>query len=262
MDSLKASSIFKSLGHPIRLQIYRKLLDAGEAGMTVGELHTGIEVCGSTLSQHITRLTASGLVSALEPVMRKADGAWIGWTGQADDHLEPFVEDGLQLVPVQLSADEVEEFYEGFSNDTLWPLYHDVVAKPSFHREWWESYTTVNQRFADAAARIAAPGATVDGAAYISHEQPRRLFARLAAAFFAPFPDTVVAEGETLDFGPGLRFGVLDIGPAESHHDSVFLLEDGKPADIQLANFEEKGVLTPSFVVRPNLLQGKTGKHC
>ena len=63
MDSLKASSIFKSLGHPIRLQIYRKLLDAGEAGMTVGELHTGIEVCGSTLSQHITRLTASGLVS-------------------------------------------------------------------------------------------------------------------------------------------------------------------------------------------------------
>lgn len=51
MDSLKASSIFKSLGHPIRLQIYRKLLDAGEAGMTVGELHAGVDVCGSTLSQ-------------------------------------------------------------------------------------------------------------------------------------------------------------------------------------------------------------------
>lgn len=63
MDSLKASSIFKSLGHPIRLQIYRKLLDAGEAGMTVGELHAGVDVCGSTLSRHITQLTASGLVS-------------------------------------------------------------------------------------------------------------------------------------------------------------------------------------------------------
>lgn len=43
------------------------------------------------------------------------------------------------------------------------------------------------------------------------------------------FPDTVVAEGEALDFGPGLRFEVLDIGPAESHHDSAFLL-DGGPA--------------------------------
>jgi trehalose 6-phosphate synthase len=107
------------------------------------------------------RRSPGGLVSALEPVMRAADGAWIGWTGSADDHLDPFVEDGLQLVPVQLSAQEVEEFYEGFSNDTLWPLYHDVVAKPSFHREWWDAYVTVNQRFTDRAAEVAAEGATV-----------------------------------------------------------------------------------------------------
>ena len=67
----------------------------------------------------------------------------------------------MQLVPVHLSAQEVEEFYEGFSNGTLWPLYHDVVAKPEFHREWWDSYVTVNQRFADRAASVAAKGATV-----------------------------------------------------------------------------------------------------
>ena len=52
-----------------------------------------------------------------------------------------------------LSAAEVEEFYEGFSNATLWPLYHDVVAKPEFHREWWDSYVRVNQRFAEQAAQ-------------------------------------------------------------------------------------------------------------
>ncbi|MCY7401932.1 MAG: trehalose-6-phosphate synthase, partial [Nocardioides sp.] len=102
-----------------------------------------------------------GLVTALEPVMRSGDGAWIGWPGAADEDFEPFVEDGLSLVPVSLSAGEVEEFYEGFSNGTLWPLYHDVIAKPEFHREWWEAYVTVNRRFADRAAEVAARGATV-----------------------------------------------------------------------------------------------------
>jgi trehalose 6-phosphate synthase len=107
------------------------------------------------------RRSPGGLVTALEPVLRQGDGAWIGWPGTADDELAPFVEQGMQLVPVHLTAAEVEEFYEGFSNGTLWPLYHDLVAKPEFHREWWEAYTRVNQRFAERAAAVAAKGATV-----------------------------------------------------------------------------------------------------
>ncbi|WP_375399348.1 trehalose-6-phosphate synthase [uncultured Amnibacterium sp.] len=102
-----------------------------------------------------------GLVTALEPVMRSNDGAWIGWTGLADDPTAPFDADGLRLIPVELHADEVEQYYEGFSNDTLWPLYHDVIAQPSYHRPWWDSYKEVNRRFAAVAADIAAPGATV-----------------------------------------------------------------------------------------------------
>jgi trehalose 6-phosphate synthase len=102
-----------------------------------------------------------GLVTALEPVMRAADGAWVGWGGQPDLEFEPFVSDGIHIIPVSLSADEVETYYEGFSNDTLWPLYHDVIAPPTYHREWWESYVIVNRRFADAAAAVAARGATV-----------------------------------------------------------------------------------------------------
>jgi trehalose 6-phosphate synthase len=102
-----------------------------------------------------------GLVTALEPVMRGNDGAWVGWPGQADVEVEPFTSDGMRLVPVALSADEVENYYEGFSNDTLWPLYHDVIAQPSYHRVWWDSYVVVNQRFADAAARVAQQGGTV-----------------------------------------------------------------------------------------------------
>ncbi len=107
------------------------------------------------------RRSPGGLVSALEPVMRANDGAWIGWPGGTEADLEPFVDDGLSLVPVSLSAQEIEEYYEGFSNATLWPLYHDVVAKPEFHREWFDSYVTVNRRFAERAASVAAEKGTV-----------------------------------------------------------------------------------------------------
>ena len=93
--------------------------------------------------------------------MRENNGAWIGWPGDTGEDLDPFEDEGLTLVPVTMSEQEYTEFYEGFSNATLWPLYHDLVAKPSFHREWWESYVTVNQRFADAAAKFAAEDAIV-----------------------------------------------------------------------------------------------------
>ncbi len=102
-----------------------------------------------------------GLVTALAPVMAQADGAWVGWGGAPDLELEPFEVDGTQLVPVTLSDADIELYYEGFSNDTLWPLYHDVIAPPAFHRQWWDAYRRVNQRFAEAAAAQAAQGATV-----------------------------------------------------------------------------------------------------
>ncbi len=107
------------------------------------------------------RTSPGGLVTALEPVMRRNGGAWIGWHGAPDEKLRTFEHDGITLVPVHLTGQEYEEYYEGFSNATLWPLYHDVVAPPEFHREWWESYVEVNRRFAKKAARIARRNAVV-----------------------------------------------------------------------------------------------------
>ena len=107
------------------------------------------------------RTSPGGLVTALEPLMRASNGAWVGWPGVADRDFEPFVNEGISLVPVRLNETDVEDYYEGFSNDTLWPLYHDVIAPPSFHRETWDAYVAVNRRFAKAAAAVAAPGATV-----------------------------------------------------------------------------------------------------
>jgi len=102
-----------------------------------------------------------GLVTALEPMMQAADGAWVGWSGAPDLAHEPFDADDMRLVPVTLTAEEIELYYEGFSNDTLWPLYHDVITAPAYHRQWWDAYRKVNRRFAEAAAAQAAPGATV-----------------------------------------------------------------------------------------------------
>ena len=115
----------------------------------------------STNDGEAWRRSPGGLVTALAPVMAKADGAWVGWPGSPDETLDPFDHDNMHLKPVPLSTDEVELYYEGFSNATLWPLYHDVIATPEFHRTWWDAYRTVNRRFADAAASVAAKGATV-----------------------------------------------------------------------------------------------------
>ena len=81
------------------------------------------------------RRSPGGLVTALEPTLRAREGAWVGWPGVPDAEVEPFAEDGLSLFPVMLTAQEVTDYYEGFSNGTLWPLYHDVVAPPQFHRQ-------------------------------------------------------------------------------------------------------------------------------
>jgi trehalose 6-phosphate synthase len=107
------------------------------------------------------RVSPGGLVTAIEPVMRANDGVWIGWPGGVDQEFEPFEHDGMSLVPMSMSREDIESFYEGFSNGTLWPLYHDLVAKPEFHREWWDAYVSVNHRFAEKAAELAAEGATV-----------------------------------------------------------------------------------------------------
>jgi trehalose 6-phosphate synthase len=102
-----------------------------------------------------------GLVTALEPFVARRGGAWVGWSGSAGEAPEPFESGGMSLVPVELSEEEVDRYYEGMSNASLWPLYHDVVEKPEYHRKWWDAYVQVNKRFADRAIEVAAEGAVV-----------------------------------------------------------------------------------------------------
>ncbi|PYJ51016.1 MAG: trehalose-6-phosphate synthase [Verrucomicrobia bacterium] len=111
----------------------------------------------------IVTLSAGGLVSALAPVLRGRGGTWIGWPGVAGDIPNaPFAEAtrdaGYEVVPVALSEAERDEFYYGYSNEVIWPLFHDLQNFCHFEPTFWETYKAVNERYAEAIARHCQPG--------------------------------------------------------------------------------------------------------
>jgi trehalose 6-phosphate synthase len=134
-----------------------------------------------------------GLVSALSSVVAEQDVAWVGWPGERSRRLEPFVHRGTLLVPVSIEEGELAHFYDGFSNATLWPLFHDLPVRPRYHRHWWSSYRAVNERFAGAVAAVAAEGALVWVHDYHLMLVPRRLRTlrpdlRIGFFLHVPFP--------------------------------------------------------------------------
>ena len=103
-----------------------------------------------------------GLVSAVEPVLRERGGTWIGWPGIAGEiPEEPFAQAtrnaGYKIVPVALSETERDEFYYGYSNEVIWPLFHDLQNFCNFEPAYWQAYKQVNERYADAIVRCSQP---------------------------------------------------------------------------------------------------------
>jgi trehalose 6-phosphate synthase len=139
------------------------------------------------------RRSPGGLVTALHPVLAAQHGTWVGWAGGTGPAPEPFELDQIQLFPVALNATELERYYEGQSNATIWPLYHDAVETPMYRRIWRASYREVNARFADAVAEVAAPDATVWVQDYQLQRVPamvreRRPDLRIGFFLHIPFP--------------------------------------------------------------------------
>jgi trehalose 6-phosphate synthase len=106
-----------------------------------------------------------GLVTALLPVLRHRGGVWIGWPGSAGDsaglneELAAVGKDaGYTLKGVPLSAEEVRNFYEGFSNEIIWPLFHDMQLPSNFDPAYWRTYCDVNRKFARAVHEASAAG--------------------------------------------------------------------------------------------------------
>ena len=100
---------------------------------------------------------SGGLVTALVPVLRDRGGTWIGWPGTSGDGaglgaaLQAASEQlGITLRGVQLDEADVDNFYHGFSNEIIWPLFHDFASLCLFDPKYWVSYKEVNKRFARA----------------------------------------------------------------------------------------------------------------
>jgi len=110
------------------------------------------------------QIPASGLVAALEPVMRACGGTWIAHgSGSADremvdarDHIRvPPGDPAYTLRRIWLSEEEQEGYYYGFANEGLWPLCHIAFVRPAFRQEDWRQYLAVNRRFAEAVVQEA-----------------------------------------------------------------------------------------------------------
>ena len=113
----------------------------------------------STPAGIIVKRPASGLVTAIEPVLRACSGTWIAHgSGSADAQvvdardrvLAPPGRGEYTLRRVWLSEQEEQGYYYGFANEGLWPLCHVAHVRPVFREQDWQAYREVNQRFADA----------------------------------------------------------------------------------------------------------------
>ena len=106
-----------------------------------------------------------GLATGLGSVYKKGDNIWIGWPGiEVPEERQEEVTKLLapqNLVPVFLTQDEINLYYEGFSNEVLWPVFHYLVTYAHFEQEYWESYKSVNAKFQAVVATRLNEGDTV-----------------------------------------------------------------------------------------------------
>jgi trehalose 6-phosphate synthase len=80
--------------------------------------------------------------------MARATGSWVGWDGGAADLPQKVPGMPIRMRSVNLSRPELNGYYHGFSNRTIWPLFHDLIQPARFERSWWRQYVQVNERFA------------------------------------------------------------------------------------------------------------------
>ncbi len=150
----------------------------------------------------VTR-SSGGLATGLRGPHEQSGGLWIGWPGDVsrmrDTQRKTLDKElaALRCLPVMLSAAEVSRYYDGFSNAVLWPLFHYLLDRIPAHSQEWDVYRDVNEKFAEAVAKVWQPGDLVWVHDYQLVLVPRLLRARIAGAtigFFLhiPFPASEV----------------------------------------------------------------------
>ncbi|MGB5981839.1 MAG: bifunctional alpha,alpha-trehalose-phosphate synthase (UDP-forming)/trehalose-phosphatase [Nonlabens sp.] len=112
--------------------------------------------------------SVGGLATGLKSVHRDSNGLWIGWTGLTAEEIDPQHESAIarevekqQCAAVRLTENDMEGYYYGFSNRTIWPLYHYFMEYAEFEDDYWESYKSVNEKFAKVVLENIEEGDTV-----------------------------------------------------------------------------------------------------
>ena len=111
--------------------------------------------------------STGGLASALGPLHERSGNLWIGWAQDGEEHdaaTTVRIDTALAeraCMPIHLDEEDAALYYEGFSNSTLWPLFHGFPQSTRFDQQAWEAYVRVNERFCDAVAAVARAGDTV-----------------------------------------------------------------------------------------------------
>ena len=159
--------------------------------------------------------SSGGLVSALEPVLRRRGGMWVGWPGIALRDGEKIArgDEPYEVAAVPLSETEVNRYYHGLSNRTLWPLFHSLPGRARFERRDWQIYAQVNERFGEIASQTAA-GADViwvhDYHLMLCPTSLRRLAPEARIAFFLHIPFPPYDVFRLLPWDRELLRGLLD----------------------------------------------------
>src|ERR1700748_2711210 len=108
-----------------------------------------------------------GLATGLGSIYKQNDNIWIGWPGLevTEDNKKEKITHQLKeqsLLPVFLSQEEISEYYEGFSNEVLWPVFHYYASTyANYKQSNWDFYREVNQKFCDEVLKVAKPGDTI-----------------------------------------------------------------------------------------------------
>ncbi|HEY1527966.1 MAG TPA: trehalose-6-phosphate synthase [Candidatus Angelobacter sp.] len=98
--------------------------------------------------------SSGGLITALTPVLKNKETTWIGWPGpsvedqEASALLQIASQEHCHLIPVFLTSEEEAKFYYGFSNEIIWPLFHDLQSRCNFDPSYWGIYRSVNRKYA------------------------------------------------------------------------------------------------------------------
>ena len=112
------------------------------------------------------KVAAGGLAAALEGVLKRTGGLWVGWSGEFDGRMgvrEPIDVNGVKVVGIDVSQDDYEAYYAGYSNSVLWPAFHLRPDLARYDAQFYEGYKRVNEQFADGLAKpdVVAPGKSV-----------------------------------------------------------------------------------------------------